>query len=378
MLEKLYDANNLIKAFNDTKKASMWKESTQRYEINLLKNIHKTQSDFKSGKYKQKEFYTFKINERGHERLIKSLHIYDRVIQRSLCDNILVPKLKKYLIYDNGASLKNKGIDFTRKRFDMHLQKYIRKHGAEGYILQIDFKKFFDNIPHRQLTDAIREKINDCDVMELVKYIVNTFKIDVSYLNDKEFKECYNNVYNSLEHKESNEGIKYMHKSLGIGSQISQISGIFYPTLIDNYCKIVRQQKYYGRYMDDIYIINNSKDELKNILEEIENISKDMCLFINHKKTHITKLKHGFTFLKTRYIITDSGKIIKKIPRDTITRERRKLKKFKRLLSKNKITLKEIKDQYKSWKNNFKKFNCYKTIKSMDKLFNDLYKDKNN
>ena len=208
MLEKLYDANNLIKAFNDTKKASMWKESTQRYEINLLKNIHKTQSDFKSGKYKQKEFYTFKINERGHERLIKSLHIYDRVIQRSLCDNILVPKLKKYLIYDNGASLKNKGIDFTRKRFDMHLQKYIRKHGTEGYILQIDFKKFFDNIPHRQLTDAIREKINDCDVMELVKYIVNTFKIDVSYLNDKEFKECYNNVYNSLEHKESNEGIK--------------------------------------------------------------------------------------------------------------------------------------------------------------------------
>ena len=340
MLEKLYDANNLIKAFNDTKKASMWKESTQRYEINLLKNIHKTQSDFKSGKYKQKEFYTFKINERGHERLIKSLHIYDRVIQRSLCDNILVPKLKKYLIYDNGASLKNKGIDFTRKRFDMHLQKYIRKHGTEGYILQIDFKKFFDNIPHRQLTDAIREKINDCDVMELVKYIVNTFKIDVSYLNDKEFKECYNNVYNSLEHKESNEGIKYMHKSLGIGSQISQISGIFYPTLIDNYCKIVRQQKYYGRYMDDIYIINNSKDELKNILEEIENISKDMCLFINHKKTHITKLKHGFTFLKTRYIITDSGKTIKKIPRDTITRERRKLKKFKRLLSKNKITLK--------------------------------------
>jgi len=95
MLEKLYDANNLIKAFNDTKKASMWKESTQRYEINLLKNIYKTQSDFKSGKYKQKEFYTFKINERGHERLIKSLHIYDRVIQRSLCDNILVPKLKK-------------------------------------------------------------------------------------------------------------------------------------------------------------------------------------------------------------------------------------------------------------------------------------------
>ena len=50
-------------------------------------------------------------------------------------------------------------------------------------------------------------------------------------------------------------GEKFLNKSVGIGSQISQSIGILFPTEIDNYVKIVRHQKLYGRYMDDSYII---------------------------------------------------------------------------------------------------------------------------
>lgn len=66
-----------------------------------------------------------------------------------------------------------------------------------------------------------------------------------------------------------------MHKSLGIGSQISQISGIYYPSKMDNYCKIVKGIKFYGRYMDDTYIIGNSKEELKSLLDDIDKICKN-------------------------------------------------------------------------------------------------------
>ena len=37
------------------------------------------------------------------------------------------PTLKKYLIYDNGASLKGKGINFTRKRLLKHLRSFYSK-----------------------------------------------------------------------------------------------------------------------------------------------------------------------------------------------------------------------------------------------------------
>ena len=253
-IELLSDANSLIKAFNLSKKESIWKESVQKYEINLLKNTYELRNSLRDGTYKQKDFYEFVLKERGKIRYVKSMHISDRVVQRSLCDNILLPKLRKYLIYDNGASLKNKGIDFSRRRIETHLHKYYRKYKTnEGYILLIDFSKFFDNIRHDKLLELLATKF-DKDFMLFIKQLISSFGIDVSYMNDVEFKNCLNVLYNSLEHpsitKVKDSDKKIMPKSIGIGSQISQICGLYFPTKIDSYCKVVKQLKYYGRYMD--------------------------------------------------------------------------------------------------------------------------------
>lgn len=66
-----------------------------------------------------------------------------------------------------------------------------------------------------------------------------------------------------------------MHKSVNIGDQLSQILGIYYPYPIDNYVKYVRSQKFYGRYMDDWYIMNPSKEELQDLLNHIRDIAKE-------------------------------------------------------------------------------------------------------
>lgn len=156
-MESVYDANSLLDAFNKSKKGTAWKESVQRYEMNLLRNINQTQKELKDGTYEQKDFYEFKLHERGKTRHIKSMHISDRVVQRSVCDNVLVPELSKYLTYDNGASMEGKGIHFARKRLSTHLHKFYRKHKSnEGYVLLIDFSKFFDNIVHDGLIDDVR------------------------------------------------------------------------------------------------------------------------------------------------------------------------------------------------------------------------------
>ena len=155
------DSNTLLNAFHEAQKDSIWKASVQRFEANLIANINKLQEQMRTGKYEQLPFNVFKLNERGHIRVIKSMHIADRVVQRSVCDNILTPALKKYLIYDNGASQKNKGIDFCRRRLSVHIQKYIRKFGTDGYILLCDFRKFFDNIRHDVLIKQFAEKIKD-------------------------------------------------------------------------------------------------------------------------------------------------------------------------------------------------------------------------
>lgn len=336
--------NVLMDAFKKCKKNVGWKYSVQRYEANLLPNLNSLRKSLINGTYKQKPFYEFIINERGKTRHIKSLDISDRIVQRALCDNILTPVFSKYLVYDNGASQTDKGISFTRNRLICHIQKYYREYGNEGYILLLDYRKFFDSIPHDKMLDAFRKHIDDEQLMELLKQLIYSFD-------------------------------NKTHVSLGIGSQISQIGGIYYLTKVDNYCKIVKGCKYYGRYMDDSYVIHHDKKFLQDLLKEIIEISNKLGLQINEKKTQICRIDKGFTFMKTRYFVTDSGKIVRKVCKSNIVRERRKIKKLRNKLDDNLITFDEILHNYNSWRGCIiKEYNSKNAINNMDNLHRNCIK----
>jgi hypothetical protein len=374
LIELITDANHLHESFLKCKQGTDWKESVQRASLNELKNIYHKQKSLQEHAYSQMPFYEFNIMERGKERHIRSLHITDRMVQRCVCDFILLPELSKYLIYDNGASLRDKGIGFTRDRLHQHLWNYYCNYGPEGYILLIDFRKFFDNIDHELLLEAIKKKIKDPEVIELITYLVSTFAIDVSYLSEEQYEEFKSEIFDSMSYEPYHErtGEKLLYKSLGMGSQISQISGIYYPTPIDNYCKIVQGCKYYGRYMDDTYIIHHDKEYLVWLLEQIKSICWDLRIYINLNKTQIQKLDH-FTYLKVKYTMTDTGKVIKRVASDSVTRERQKLKTFRNLLLDGYMTIDEIINQYKSWRGGILRLDSYRTIQNMDAIFLELF-----
>lgn len=214
--------------------------------------------------------------------------------------------------------------------------------------------------------------IDDKEVVFLIKHMINSFSIDISNYEIKE-----NDIFDSLQYGKERPlrtKEKFLNKSLGIGSQISQLSGLYYPHEIDNYCKIVKGIKFYGRYMDDTYIISNSKEQLHSLLNEIKEICDELGIFINKKKTHIFRIDKVFTFLKIKYRLTNTGHLVRVPCKSNFTRERRKLKSFKKMLDKNEMNYSDIEMQYKAWRGCLLQYDCHNVIRNMDKIYDELFK----
>lgn len=376
------DANNLYEAYLKTVKSSQWKETTQKFALNYLRNIFKLLDELVNQTYRPGEEGSFTLNERGKIRPITTLQPRDRVIRHVVCDDILMPEVEKHIIYDNGASIKGRGMSHARKRFEVHLhQIYMEKGTNELYGLFGDFKKFYDNIIHDIAKNQLLELLQYDEYLDwLLTVIFENFEIDVSYMSDEEFEHCIDDIFNKLDYRQIPKdlltGEKMMAKSLNIGDQLSQIVGIYYAHPIDDYVKTVRGIRYYGRYMDDFYIFSDSKEELLDLLENIDRIASELGIHLNMKKTHIVKLSSTYKYLQVKYTLTETGAVIKRINPTRVTKMRRKLKKLAVLVHNGERTYEAVEEMFRSWMGSFYKLMSKEQRLGMIHLFEDLFDKK--
>ena len=104
--EIVCDANNLYRAYKVSVKSSKWKESTQKFMMNFLRYIFEIQDDLINRTLQNGPTQEFELHERGRIRPITSIQIRDRIVRHSLCDEVLLPEVRKHIIYDNCASIK--------------------------------------------------------------------------------------------------------------------------------------------------------------------------------------------------------------------------------------------------------------------------------
>ena len=378
-METITDLNVLYDAFEASMKGSSWKAEPQKFEHEWLSEITKLKHELEEKTYKTSPGSEFKLNERGKIRHIHGGRVRDRVVRHALCDEILAPSLKPYLIYNNGASQKDKGVDFARKQFERDLHNYWIEHRTnEGYVGFIDFSKFYDNIRHDKVMEMISPHIDSFSTW-LLEEILNEFRVDVSYMNDDEYSQCIEDKFDSVRYYDTvpdhmKTGKRFMDKSVDIGDQVSQDIGIFYPTPIDTYATVVRGHRRYGRYMDDSYIIHENREYIKETIEGITRQAEKLGIFINTKKTRIVKLSDTFKYLQIKYFLTETGKVVKRINPKALTRERRKLKAYARLLYKEEISYSAIEQAYKSWMGAYAPIMSKKQIRNIKKLYKELFR----
>ena len=338
-LENVADLDNLYKAAMTAKNGVSWKASVQRYHKELLLNIGRARSDLLSQKDIRRGFYRFTIFERGKLRHISSVHFSERVIHKSLSVNALVPALTPSFIRNNTANTVGRGTDDALKRLKRDLARHYRKHGSQGYILLVDFSNYFGSIAHEPLKRIVANALEDERLVKLSFDLIDA---------------CG-------------------EVGLGLGSEPNQIFAVAFASPIDHFVTEMLDVEAYGRYMDDSYCMHQSKEYLQAVLACIEQKCAEYGIAVNRRKTHIVKLSHGFTWLKKKISYSDTGKIIMRPCRDSITRQRRKLKKHRAMVDDGRLTVDQVQRSYQSWRGSILRLSSYRTVRSMDRLYRELF-----
>jgi len=183
---------------------------------------------------------------------------------------------------------------------------------AQGWVLKADVRQFFASIDHDIVKAKLRKCVEDDKVYELM-----CIYIDVS-------------------------------EGLPLGYQTSQLLALMYLDEFDHWVKERLGIKYYGRYMDDFYLIHESKDHLRKCLDEINSYMADLKLELN-EKTGISPLRNGIDFLGFHSYLTESGKVIRKLRHASAKRMKRRIKKWIKDQKEGEVDLAHIWASYRSW-----------------------------
>ncbi len=322
--EKVIDFENMYKAYRKAKRGKGYKKSAAKFNIMALEGVNLLIEQIRNRTYTISKYNEFKVYE-PKERIIQTTSFKDKVVQHSLCDNVILPKLQKVFIYDNCAGQTGKGTLFGLDRLSEQMKLFHRRYGFGGYILKCDISKFFYNISHEQLKDMVHYWFSDNDICWLCELFID-----------------------------STEG-----KGIPLGNQINQGFALLYLDGMDKLIKCELGIEYYGRYMDDFYLIHPDKDYLKYCLDVITEYLKTLDLTLNGK-TQIFPFKNGVSYLGFHTYITDTGKVIRKLKNQNKRNAQKKYLKMAKLVAAGKLSRDKFDASYGAWKNHISHGNCYR------------------
>ena len=331
--EEIVSFENLYKAYKRARIGKRKRAATAQYEASAIFVTERLAHILASKQYIPSKFETFYVYE-PKKRLVQAPAFVDKVVQHALVDNMLYDAITHGFIRDSHASQIGKGTHVGLDRLKFHMIDYFRKRKghdeenrrkiglphrtmdewdyAQGWVLKADVRKFFASIDHDIVKAQLRERVADDKVFDLM----------CTYID-------------------STDG-------LPLGYQTSQLLALMYLDEFDHWVKERLRIKYYGRYMDDFYLIHESKEYLRFCLREINGYIAGLKLELN-EKTGIFPLRNGIDFLGYHTYLTETGKVIRKLRHSAVKRMKARIKKWKLELAEGTVDLAHIWASYQAW-----------------------------
>lgn len=274
-----------------------WKGTGAHAYLHVSELVSDLFRELHDGAYEMRQPCEFWVTS-PKRRLISSIHLRDRIVQRSLNDNVIYPAMSRSWIYDNYACQLGKGTDFARERMRAHLERHSRRHGTQGWVLKVDVRGYYAHMLHSHVDARFSAKLPGWAA---------------------EF------AHDALATQYGEVGYKP-------GSQMVQIAGIDYLDYVDHAVKERMGIRGYGRYMDDLVLVHHDRGRLESCLSEITRMLSGVGLSPHPKKTLIQPVTTPMEFLGFNYRVRDGGAVTMLVKASKPKEQRRRMRHMARLV----------------------------------------------
>ena len=306
----------------DTHVSKGKRENTERLRFydNREGNLEEISTLLRAGKVPKVEYHSFYVYVPKVRKVI-FIDYWSKVVQRAIYD-VLNPKICRTFIEHTYACVKGRGQLAAMEQLYTWMRE-TRTSGTEWYYYKFDVAKFFYRIDHEILMDICRKKIDDPRTVDLLGYYINNdavpfgMPLDANQLTITEEQMLYD-------------------LGIPIGGGLSHMLGNMYLDPLDQFCKRVLGIKRYIRYTDDIIILDNDKERLKEYGRRMTQFLEERLHLNFNNKTALRPVRVGCEFVG--FVIYNDHVILRK---STTLRMKRTLRKTRQDYHDNLITFKE-------------------------------------
>lgn len=280
----IFSMDNLYEALKDASSGRRYNKDVLAYSLDAWALLNELREEILSGNYHIERYFIFYVYE-PKKRMIMSISFKHRIVQWAIY-RVINPILVSGYIEDSYGCIPGKGSLSAMQRLKYWVVQVSRK-DEQWFYLKLDISKYFYRVSHRILKKILAKKIKDSRLLKILYSIIDCGHTPFGLPLGASPGDV------PLEDRLYDVGMP-------IGNLLSQVFANVYLDLLDQFCKRVLKIHYYIRYMDDVIILCNDKQQLRGWKDQIEGfLMNELELHLNDK-TCIRPINQGIEFVGYR------------------------------------------------------------------------------
>lgn len=291
----MFELDEVFEAYYDCRRNKRSTASAIDFEIDFDANCIQLHSEINDRSYQVSESIAF-IVTKPRRREIFAANFRDRVLHH-LIDMKLRPLLELEFIDRTFNNRKGKGTSKSIEQLSQDIKTVSKNYTEDCWIAKMDMKGFFMSINKpiliKKILAFIDFKYKGNDIEDL-KWL--TEKI----LNDRPEKHCYiKSPLSEWDTLDPDKSLFTIDGDLGlpIGNLISQLLANFYLNEFDHYVIEDLGFSFYGRYVDDFYIVTTEKKRMLESIPLMRKKLKEIGIDLHKNKFYCQHYSKGIEFV---------------------------------------------------------------------------------